>query len=296
MLSRSNCLYKSCYCEENVYKLTENPYFEKYLDCLYVVFISNPTKSVAVWLQQLSKDDSRPVVWDYHVILLVKPSGSSNAGPLVYDLDTKLPFPCAANDYIEYSFLPTASFPDKYRQWFRVVPVALFRRRFASDRSHMLLPVGDVSVGDNDGAHHDSSDEPRWSMPPPPWGCIIAEDGSSMNLFRWMDMTQDVFTALPPNLGATTTTNVSRANSSIENNSTAAVVGRDGLVEGRRGDGEEDEGRGAGGGADDETVSEGRRRSDDGGDETRGRTWGEWGAVMPLDMFACWAAGAEQDK
>ena len=50
-LSRSDCTYTSCYCEENIYKLIERLGSGGHgtsisLDSLYAVFISNNSKQV----------------------------------------------------------------------------------------------------------------------------------------------------------------------------------------------------------------------------------------------------------
>ena len=109
--------YTASYCEENVYllaaKLTHGT--------VYVIFVSNPNKSVssieniphsllftaAHWSCQVVLFESRtapedtesrrfPVVWDYHVILLIS-NGSgalSRSQTWVYDFDSRLHKPC----------------------------------------------------------------------------------------------------------------------------------------------------------------------------------------------------------
>jgi len=46
-----------------------------------------------------------PIVVSFPVICLVFPKDQSLA-PLVLDLDSALPFPCAADDYVSKAFMP----------------------------------------------------------------------------------------------------------------------------------------------------------------------------------------------
>ena len=50
-ISKSDCLYASCYCEENVYKLVEKMREERKSDSeeIWVVFISNSDRCVPLW-------------------------------------------------------------------------------------------------------------------------------------------------------------------------------------------------------------------------------------------------------
>lgn len=68
--------YTSCYCEENIYlasqRLTTSAH--EALEAVYVVFISNLTKTVLLWEQRASQYPAglgSPVVWDYHVIMIL---------------------------------------------------------------------------------------------------------------------------------------------------------------------------------------------------------------------------------
>lgn len=71
------------------------------------VVLKHPKKSmvdlallqVALWSQKRARSPNNPVVWDYHVILVLRPKiNESNPGPhrvaWVYDFDTKLSNPC----------------------------------------------------------------------------------------------------------------------------------------------------------------------------------------------------------
>lgn len=161
-ITKSDCIYTKCYCEENVWKLckkmrSSNDQF-KYC---YAVFISNPTRTIPIWCQQSSQDPHhRPVVWDYHVILVFCDATQS----LVYDLDTVLPFPVSFNDYVSRGFRSDNDLKQNFKRFFRVIEASTFLETFASDRSHM----------------HD--EKGNYMHSPPSYPCIIASDGQTNNL------------------------------------------------------------------------------------------------------------------
>ncbi|GLB35398.1 putative btb poz domain-containing protein [Lyophyllum shimeji] len=152
--------YTPSYCEENVYLLAQ-----KFLGDpdvmrdwqMFAVFISNHTKTVALWNQRLAQQPHFPVVWDYHVVLLLRPheqnlSQLDESHPTtdgitmssqfrqswIYDFDTQLEIPCTLEDYLEGSFMDV---PPQFESLFRVVPGEVYLTHFASDRSHMLRLV-----------------------------------------------------------------------------------------------------------------------------------------------------------
>lgn len=126
-----------------------------------MVFISNPTRAAAMWHQRAAGRPDRPIVWDYHVIVLAH-------DPMeIWDLDTSLDLPTPALTYLRRSFPPGV--PPRYHPRFRIVDAAVFAEAFASDRSHMKLRSG------------------RHKKPPPPWPPIGAPDRLS-NLVRFVDM------------------------------------------------------------------------------------------------------------
>ncbi|GAB1299383.1 Protein N-terminal glutamine amidohydrolase [Apodemus speciosus] len=67
--TRDACVYSSCYCEENIWKLCEyiKTHNQYPLEECYAVFISNEKKmvSVPIWKQQ-ARPENGPVIWDYH--------------------------------------------------------------------------------------------------------------------------------------------------------------------------------------------------------------------------------------
>ncbi|MFT3771174.1 MAG: hypothetical protein QM820_37645 [Minicystis sp.] len=159
MVDPSAFRYQPFYCEENVYHLSAEPIVAaRPRD---VVFISNPTRSTAMWNQRAAGRPNQPMVWDYHVVLLV-------ADPWEFwDLDTFLGCPVPAADYLAGSF--AARVPIRFRPLFRLVDAALFAGTFASDRTHMVR-------------------RGRYERPPPSWPCIGVPDREP-NLMRFADMT-----------------------------------------------------------------------------------------------------------
>lgn len=159
-MERETFKYTSCYCEENVYWMCQ-----EFVDESYVVFVTNESEKVAIWNQK----SGDPVVWDYHVILVVHQGGQVQ----VYDLDTALTCPIDANEYIQQAFRPfDARIPSEYRPKFRIVKAAEFQRLFASDRSHMRSADG------------------SWIAPPPSYPPI----GTGMNLFQWRNVQNPIQT------------------------------------------------------------------------------------------------------
>ncbi|XP_029942504.1 protein N-terminal glutamine amidohydrolase [Salarias fasciatus] len=166
-LRREDCVYTSCYCEENVWKLCEFIRSEKTqsLDQLSAVFISNDNRTVPLWKQKSGRT-GQPVIWDYHVVLLQTGSGSES---LIYDLDSELPFPCSLDRYIHQALRSDRAIRPEYHRKLRVVPADVFLSTFASDRSHMR---------NGDGS---------WKMPPPPYPPISTAE-SHMNLDDFISM------------------------------------------------------------------------------------------------------------
>eukprot|EP00112_Aurelia_sp_Birch-Aquarium-sp1_P017856 Seg418.14 transcript_id=Seg418.14/GoldUCD/mRNA.D3Y31 product="Protein N-terminal glutamine amidohydrolase" protein_id=Seg418.14/GoldUCD/D3Y31 len=171
-LSASSCVYTSCYCEENVWKLCEKIRDEQINDITeyYAVFISNATRQIPLWMQrQKISDPLTPVVWDYHVILVRK---CQNGDSFVYDLDCILAFPCHIVDYANQVLRSNKGLKKQYHRKFRVVQAPVFLSTFASDRSHMKKPNGE------------------WIQEPPDYPAIRTAD-DTMNLEDFIDMNPD---------------------------------------------------------------------------------------------------------
>ena len=150
------------YCEENVWQLCgELPEGTREA---FAVFISNPLKAVALWSQRSAVTPGRPVIWDYHVVLLAR----SGSGWTVYDPDCTEPSPMSAASWIAATFCELPEDSAALAPEFRLVLAEQYRRELRSDRSHMLR-------GD------------RWASPPPPWPCI----GEGTNLMEFVDTRSD---------------------------------------------------------------------------------------------------------
>ena len=160
-LDPSTVAYAANYCEENVWQLSRHPKLPTGLR--YVVFISNTERSCALWSQRSAAQPGTPVVWDYHVLLLIE--GREN---LVFDLDSTLGAPIPLDRYLADTFPFDGQIERRLRPLFRIVEAGEFRRTFASDRSHMR-------------------DGDAWRHPPPLWPKIQAP-GRKMNLDDFIDM------------------------------------------------------------------------------------------------------------
>jgi protein N-terminal glutamine amidohydrolase len=149
--------YTPYYCEENIYLLAKQIVetqksiaisdTETTWDPISVVLITNAKRSCAL-LHQKAAIKGKMVFWDYHVIMM---SGRGRAA-MIWDLDTRLAFPCPAYDYRALTF--PAGVPEEFRPLFRVIPAEAYLREFSSDRRHMR---------NSDGS---------WSKPPPAWPCL----------------------------------------------------------------------------------------------------------------------------
>ncbi|KAH7910646.1 N-terminal glutamine amidase-domain-containing protein [Hygrophoropsis aurantiaca] len=176
--------YTSCYCEENIYLLTK--YFASQPTAglcwdLFVIFISNPIREVALWCQRMASSREKPVIWDYHVVLALRErpqllqqtstsTSSAERSTWIYDFDTHLSVPCPWKEYILETFPPNAVIPPEYRSQFRIVPGEEYLLNFASDRSHMLSPLGSSPVS--------------YYLAPPPIYPAICGSGAATNGVR----------------------------------------------------------------------------------------------------------------
>ena len=183
---QEECVYTSCYCEENVWKLCEQ--FQKRggdTKQLCVVFISSHERQTALWnLKCGGTADFQ--LWDYHVILIKSaPSDRESSQSttdtvrehesesLVYDLDTSLPFPVSFNQYAKEVLRPelilhlrSAGLPERL---FRVISADTFLEEFSSDRSHMRKEDG------------------TWFAPPPLYPPIKSQKNSN-NIQEFISM------------------------------------------------------------------------------------------------------------
>ncbi|CAE6516589.1 unnamed protein product [Rhizoctonia solani] len=170
-----NTPYTSCYCEENVYLACQAliQSGSPHLQAIYAVFLSNPTKTVLIWGQKAAQhktDIGCPVVWDYHVIMIIVASPKENEPHLtiadrtyVVDFDSIFGTLTSWKDYTSFTFqshlFEGGVFDATLQSMFRVIPASRYIDEFASDRSHM------VKV-DAEGAM-------RYAMPPPSYDVIV---------------------------------------------------------------------------------------------------------------------------
>ena len=186
--------YTRSYCEENIYKFVEQllPRLPPEAQC-FVVFISNPNKTIPIWnhrsegidedsnpsddddddddgvdsqqpsqsqqssysssssssapppgYEDISDDEDGPmgrdgdavIVWDYHVICVVKPK-RADCVAWIFDFDSDMDFPSPAPEYSVYCLGIQYELPKKYEHRFRMIAAKSFLDNFASDRRHM---------------------------------------------------------------------------------------------------------------------------------------------------------------
>ncbi len=161
-IDKQDCKYWPFFCEENIWHLCLSEKFKEIPG--KVVFISNANRTCTILNQQMGKGE--PVIWDYHVVLLVQNK--------ILDFDTLLSFPCEVSLYLEKSF--NNRIDENFRPNFRLIDSKDYIDTFASDRRHML----------------DANNVPL--HPFPPWPAIHAEKGSTLNTFIEMERKMgDVF-------------------------------------------------------------------------------------------------------
>ena len=167
MLRKSQFKYCPFYCEENIWHLCQDKVFAD--KPAFVMFISNFNRRCATWYQRASGDPQVPVVWDYHVVLLVKEERLKDKQWLVYDFDSYLPFGVELDDYLRCSFMPDLEDSVMMRQslsefspYFKLICANDYKKKFSSKRRHML------------------KDDGSYNAPPPPWPLITASKGLSL--------------------------------------------------------------------------------------------------------------------
>lgn len=74
------------------------------------------------------------IAWDYHVVFAAEVAGV----PQVFDLDSRLPFPCSWCVYFDGTFPDQSSLPERWRSVVRQIPASSYLDRFYSDRQHMV--------------------------------------------------------------------------------------------------------------------------------------------------------------
>lgn len=155
---RNDCIYTSCFCEENVWKLCKRVKEEKKgtNDC-FAIFISNEKKQFPIWSAKAAQSQSY-IIWDYHVIFLwINRDNPKHS--LIFDFDSTLDFPCLFSHFLIKSFPPKFMNKEAFKQYeqkFRVVACQTYLDTFHCDRRHMI-----------------SQDDGKWICPPPKYECIM---------------------------------------------------------------------------------------------------------------------------
>jgi hypothetical protein len=157
--------YQPFYCEENVWWLAQR---DDLAECpRWVLFITG--ERGVLMRHQRAAPESAPVVWDYHVILVVRRGDLLEA----WDHDTRLGMPSPLLAYLEASFPPLPDALARWRPRFRVVEADELVARFSTDRGHMRALDG------------------SYLRPPPPW----PPPGPPMrapNLLRFLDLSDPI--------------------------------------------------------------------------------------------------------
>jgi hypothetical protein len=132
-LRREAFRYTPYFCEENIWWLARNLVDAGYdEDEIRVLLFSNPWQSVAL-LKQRASVRGRPVIWDYHVVLMLR-TGSVRR---ILDFDTQLDFDALCSDYLRNTFPVQSGLPKHCRAWVRSIPASGYLKHFYSDRAHM---------------------------------------------------------------------------------------------------------------------------------------------------------------
>lgn len=153
---RARQRHQPFFCEENVLQLLHCPDLPERRS---VVFVSNAARTVAMWGQRAAVRD--PIVWDYHVVLLLPEQG------LVVDLDDRDQVAWPVREWLAHAF--RGDVEAEFRPRFRVVDGVEFLAVFSSDRSHMLDARG------------------RPVRPFPDWPAPF-DPARGMNLLRFVDL------------------------------------------------------------------------------------------------------------
>lgn len=160
------------FCEENIWHLCAAQIANgTAAETLAVIILTNAGRQIPLLAQQTGRQQDGLVFWDYHVIL----RQTTADGTLIYDYDSRLPFPCALQPYCRHTFPDAQRLPAEFRIQTRMIPAASYLQHFHSDRSHM----------------RDAAGKPR--RPFPPWPCIQPQAGiQAIDLQDYLDMAREL--------------------------------------------------------------------------------------------------------
>ena len=115
------------YCEENIWRLAYRKIHGQQNEVskdrsYHVVFVSNPKACVPMFQQIAANDRTPPVMWDYHVVLIMTTTMSEDQAAsktCVIDIDSYVPCPCPLKDYVEMTFPNHQKWKKDYLPYFR---------------------------------------------------------------------------------------------------------------------------------------------------------------------------------
>ena len=151
--------YAPYFCEENVWHLLADGLSEG-----HAAFVTNESRTVAMWAQRASERNDGMTIWDYHVVALTAVDGAW----FVVDLDTMAGSPLPVEAWVAASFPFAGALPEDLEPQFRVVAAKELFQTFRTDRSHMRDERG------------------GWRAPPPPWPPL----SEASNLHELLDPTR----------------------------------------------------------------------------------------------------------
>lgn len=162
--SRDDYAHQPYYCEENIWHLCQHKHFPD----SHVIVISSLGEYFPMLRQINEQQAELPVLWDYHVILLIR----ENKGDCyILDFNTSLPFCTPLKVYFEQSFMAEALLKPTEVPLFRILTAQQYIAELRSDRSHMKA-------------------ENNWLSPPPAWNPISKRE---TNLKQFTDMTDQAY-------------------------------------------------------------------------------------------------------
>jgi len=130
-MQKHDFIYTANFCEENIWQLGQRLITLGYTSqTLRVLMLSNAERHIALYQQQQQPSPGQPIIWDYHVLLLATDT------QLIYDFDSRLPFPVSAERYFQETLMSTTQ--ANWWVWIRAIPLVKYLAHFTSDRSHML--------------------------------------------------------------------------------------------------------------------------------------------------------------
>jgi len=141
---KKDYLYTSLFCEENIWHLA-NKFIKEGIkaDAMKVIFLSNQKKTIALF-NQISVDEDKAVIWDYHVIL----QANIDNKEYIFDFDSRLAFPSLLSEYFFNTLPSLLDIADDLKTEIRIIPAESYIRRFYSDRSHMKGVISDDKYPD----------------------------------------------------------------------------------------------------------------------------------------------------